>query len=152
MRLGGPTPSIKDVTMVSTTVLCLPLTMGRASAQLAQCAACLVRRALRNPPKPRGSVTVSRIAGSTSGEIWQLAPKQRQMPSSWPAVNSSINLRASPRATGGLLDWKHCATKTTRSGCPAKLGCVPTVFGAFSTPVRDEPPRNPHVPTEFQAP
>ena len=35
-------PHVKDVTMVSATALCLPLTMGILSAQLAQYAACLV--------------------------------------------------------------------------------------------------------------
>ena len=79
-------------------------------------------------------VQVSRIAGSTSGEIWQMAHKQRQMPS-WPAANNQ-STQASPRATGNSLNWKHCATaKSARSGCPAKLGCVPTVSGAFSTPL-----------------
>ena len=51
-----------------------------------------------------------------------------------------------PLATGNSLDWKRCATTTsTRSGCPAIMGCVPGVSGAFSTPCEDEAPQNPHA-------
>ena len=37
------------------------------------------------------SHTVSRIAGSTSGVIWQMAHRQRHTPSTWLAANFSVN-------------------------------------------------------------
>ena len=62
MRLGGPTPSIKNVTMVSATALCLPLTIVENIRPTCPCAACHVdldglRRP--NPPKQRGNVTMN---------------------------------------------------------------------------------------------
>ena len=64
--------------------------MEGVSAQLAQYAACLVRTLLRpNPPKRRGCATC--LGSHTSGVIWQLAHEQRHTPSSWPAMNCSVN-------------------------------------------------------------
>ena len=78
LRTRGRTKTIRQGCQ---RLLCVCPSPWEWSTQLAQYAACLVRRALLrpNPPKPRGSVTMSRIAGSTSGVIW-MAQRQRQTP------------------------------------------------------------------------
>ena len=142
------------LTMVSATALCLPLTMERVSAQLDQYAACLVRRALLRPNSAQTEGKCHSVSDCRLHVWGYLANGAQTTPHSVIRACSELLCQLRPhhsqlviRSTGSAT-----ATTSTRSGCPAKMGCVPRVSGAFSTPCEDEPPQNHHVPTEFRAP
>ena len=122
--------------MVSMTALCLHLTMGRVSAQIAQYAACLVRRALRrpNPPEPRDCRV--HVWGNLANGA-QATPKCRSL---WPAANSSVNSGLTTRKLVVRSTGSTVQQQNPRALDVLQNWDVSTVSGAFSTPAGDEPP------------